>query len=344
MSTKDSTITRISFKKIFRVDKMPNPVIRIPWEESNDEEEEKKEEYDNKTSMYDILIHEKRFLKRLREIQTWMYASENTIDKRSRYAEAVNHQGIVGCSVLHDGILENTSEALIKFSKRLENLNLSSGTYGILGSHSHTTSSNSNVVREPSPFLCDFVWGPLNTYIQAFRVCYQQESRNFSKYQHKILDLQRRLKNHLQLLGQFEQRTRIRIFQIKAAAEHAQVEYDNISKRLQRERMILESGERSSVSEKRYETISGLENRKFQAACRRNRTAASLFFELPRCQESMEYILMRLKVLEQERCQITAHNVKWVASRISTMITSIVEVCIFVCDNIIQFTFTSHIY
>ena len=76
-------------------------MTRIPWEEQEIDDEVKKDDDEDTimTKKYDILAHESRFLRLLRKIQTWMYASENTIDKRSRYAEAVNHQGIVGCTV-----------------------------------------------------------------------------------------------------------------------------------------------------------------------------------------------------------------------------------------------------
>ena len=149
------------------------------------------------------------------------------------------------------------------------------------------------------------------------------------KYQSKILDLQRRLKNLHDLLGLFEMNTRIRIFKIKAEAEQYQEDYEFYSKRLERQRSLKAEREKDSlcnVAEGVYKTISKLANQTFQAAVRRNRSAASLFYEIPRCVESMEYILMRLKVLEQERCQITANNVKWIASRVSSMISSIVDV------------------
>ena len=76
---------------------------------------------------------------------TWLehrYASENTIDKRSRYVEAVNHQGIVGCTVLRDGILHNTSQALLKFAKRIESLKFNGGPYAIIGEYVVSHSSN----------------------------------------------------------------------------------------------------------------------------------------------------------------------------------------------------------
>ena len=123
--------------------------------------------------------------------------------------------------------------------------------------------------------------------------------------------------------------TRIRIFKIKAEAEQYQEDYEFYSKRLERQRSLKAEREKDSlcnVAEGVYKTISKLANQTFQAAVRRNRSAASLFYEIPRCVESMEYILMRLKVLEQERCQITANNVKWIASRVSSMISSIVDV------------------
>ena len=150
----DDKKERFCFDKILQLNDMPEPRTRIPWEEEKDENEEiitKTDDDDDSKPTYDILAHERKFIQLLRKIQTWMYASENTIDKRSRYIEAVNHQGTLGCDVLHDGILNKTSQALKRFGKRIEDLKFNRGSYAIIGSYVVFE----NVVYENVVFECE---------------------------------------------------------------------------------------------------------------------------------------------------------------------------------------------
>eukprot|EP00939_MAST-03C_sp_MAST-3C-sp1_P004360 g4360.t1 len=301
--------------KLLRLDRLPVPnPTDAPWGTSSAESNGVIESRDvshrkrgGAVSNDRTIRKEKAFSKLLKRVQPWMYTSGDIIDKRCRYAEAVNEQGVVGCSVLHDDLLTKTSNALLKFAESMRSIRLAEHPYRCIGTDG-----------DVSPLLQDYVWAPIDIYVNSWGLAFATAAKQLKKYQGKILDLQRRLQNHNRLLEHFEQRTRVRLFKMKGSSEKARREHHELQDQLQG---AIEAA--SSRSEESLKEFSRLRNKIFSSAVRENRWSAALFYELPRCPEAMDYILMRLKVLEQERCQVTANNLRWIVNSLSSLLSTL---------------------